>query len=69
MKITFSQSMHILPDLKMLSSGTFQNKDSEEEAVFTLEVIPGQDSDPTKLDFTWNVLEMTERQILIQMTF
>ena len=61
--------MHILPDLKMLTSGTFQNKNSEEEAVFTLEVIPGQDSDPKKLDFTWNVLEMTERQILIQMIF
>ena len=53
----------------MLTSGTFQNKDSEEEAVFTVEVIPGKDSDPSKLDFTWSVQEMTERQILIQMNF
>ena len=61
--------MHILPDLNMLTSGTFQNKDNEDEAVFALDVIPGQDSDPTKLNFTWSVLEMTDRQILIQMNF
>ena len=68
-KITFSQSIHVLPNLDMLKSGTFENRDRKEEAVFTLEVIPGQDSDATKLGFTWNVIEMTERQILIQMSF
>ncbi len=33
----------------------------EELPVFKVEVIPGEDSDPSQLDFTWTVEEMTDR--------
>ena len=43
--------------------------DGEEQPVFKVEVVPGDDSDPSKLNFMWYVVEMTERKILLQMIF
>lgn len=62
--VSFSEDMHIVPSLSMLKSGTVAIR-GEELPVFKVEVVPGSDSDPAKLYFTWNVVEMTERQISI----
>ena len=37
--------------------------------VFKVDVIPGDDSDPTKLNFGWQVDLMSERLIQLQMIF
>ena len=37
--------------------------------VFEVEVIPGEESDPSTLTFDWNVVSMTDREIAIQIYF
>ena len=66
--ITFSEDMHIVPDLKMIEEGTVEIG-KEQLPVFKVEVIAGEDSDPSRLLFTWHIVEMTERKIFIQMVF
>ena len=66
--MSFSEDMHIIPSLSMLTNGTIR-LNGVDEPVFKVEVLPGSDSDPMKLEFGWKVIEMTERWVSIQMYF
>ena len=44
--------MHIVPELSMLKDGTIE-VDGTDMPVFEVEVIPGDDSDESKLKFGW----------------
>ena len=66
--VSFSQRMRIIPDLAMITNGTVII-DGQRQPVFDVEIIPSLDSDNSKLTFEWNILEMTERTISIQIYF
>ena len=66
--ISFSEDMRIIPDLRMITQGTVEVK-GEQRPVFDVEVIPGRDSDPEKLSFEWNIVEMTLRTVELQLFF
>ena len=57
--VTFSQDVHIVPELSMIKDGTI-NIDDVELPVLQIEVKPGEDSDPSKLSFEWQLIDMTE---------
>ena len=66
--VTFSNDIHILPKLSMLNNGTI-TINGVEQPVFKVDVVHGEDSDPSKLEFTWQVVKMTSREISIQILF
>ena len=67
-KIEFDQDMKVLPDLLMLKHGKFEI-DGYMHSVFDVELIPGETSDMSNLQFDWSVTEMTQRYIQIQLLF
>ena len=48
--ITFNTDMQIPPNLKMYESATIQNN-GVEKPVVSVDVLPGSESDPSKLSF------------------
>ena len=60
--VSFSTDMHVMPDMKMLSKGKVQI-DGVTLPVFQIEVIPSQEQKRELLDFSWEVIKMTEREI------
>ena len=60
--------MKVLPDLLMLKHGKFEI-DGYMHSVFDVELIPGETSDMSNLQFDWSVTEMTQRYIQIQLLF
>ena len=61
--------MHILPSLSMLNTFKVPLTKSNDLSVFTVEVIPGIDSEPRNLTFDWYATEMTERELKLQIIF
>ena len=55
--IQFDQTMLVIPKLEMISKGKIKI-DYEILPVFEIEVIAGDFSNPTDLDFEWDILEM-----------
>ena len=55
--IQFDQTMLVIPKLEMISKGKIKI-DYEILPVFEIEVIAGDYSNPTDLDFEWDILEM-----------
>ena len=66
--VQFSEDMHIIPSLNMVKDGRLK-VNGEEQPVFKVEVLPGEDSDLTKLNFSWHTVEMTKRKFSIQIVF
>lgn len=60
--------MKIIPDLLMLEIGKFEIK-GDMHRVFDVDLIPGETSDISTLQFDWNIIEMTERSLKIQLLF
>ena len=58
--IQFDQTMLVIPKLEMISKGKIKI-DYEILPVFEIEVIAGDYSNPTDLDFEWDILEMNTR--------
>jgi len=52
----------------MIQNGTVK-VDNEVFPVFEVEVVPGEDSDPQRLTFTWKVISQTNDTLIIQLYF
>ena len=57
--MAFSEDVHIVPELSMIKDGTISIGDVE-LPVLQIEVMPGEDSDPNKLNFDWELIDMNE---------
>ena len=65
----FNTDMHILPSLSMLNTFKVPQSEDDDLSVFTVEVMPGIDSEPRNLTFDWYATEMTERELKLQIMF
>ena len=54
--------MHVMPDMKMLSKGKIEIN-GVTLPVFLIEVIPSEEEKREKLDFSWEVISMDQREI------
>ena len=60
--------MHVIPDLKLLSRGKVR-VNGQNLPVFKIEVLTINESIKQNLDFSWEVIEMNEREIYCQLVF
>lgn len=61
--------MKLISDLEYLEKATVLDARGESKPVLEVRVVEGYLSDPQKLKFTWSVLEMTRRQLSLQLYF
>ena len=50
--------MKVLPEIQVLKKGEVQNNDGTVLPSFQVEVIAGEESDPSNLDFEWDTTAM-----------
>ena len=60
--------MHAIPDPKLLSQGKVR-VNGQNLPVFKIEVLTINESIKQNLDFSWEVIEMNEREIHSQLVF
>ena len=59
-QISFNTDMNRIPDPSLLKNLTV-SLEGKEVPVFQVEVVPGSESDPFKMSFSWEVKEMSAR--------
>ena len=61
--------MKVLPEIQVLKKGEVQNNDGTVLPSFQVEVIAGEESDPSNLDFEWDTTAMDSQSLNLQLTF
>jgi len=54
-EIAFSSEIQLVPNMTLITNGTIQIK-HEDVPVLNVTIEPGEDSDPSKLNFTWRAV-------------
>ena len=66
--VSFNTDMHIIPDLNLLKNMTVPTPEGN-LPVFQVNILPGSDSEVSKLDFGWEAISMSPRELKIQIYF